>query len=185
MAASSRHFRLTERALAGRYEVVQRRADGSLVLRPEHERLSELLRETYGKVFQDKEFIVHLERVAATQDDLPWEAGTPPSPSVEPSGNAKATGVGGNIGAVPTISRFFGITIAMYFDDHGHPHFHARRAGAQAKVRIDEIEVMESALPVRDLRLVLAWAELHQEELLENWQRARVGETLLDIEPLR
>jgi hypothetical protein len=95
------------------------------------------------------------------------------------------TGLRGNIGPVPTISRFFGITIAMSFDDHGHPHFHARRAGAEAKVRIDQIEVIESALPVRDLRLVLAWAELHQAELLENWHRARVGETLLEIEPLR
>lgn len=56
----------------------------------------------------------------------------------------------------------------MYLDDHGPPHFHARRAGIEAKVRIDQIEVIESALPVRDLRLVLAWAELHQAELLEN-----------------
>lgn len=47
---------------------------------------------------------------------------------------------------VPTISRFFGITIAMYYDDHGHPHFHARHAGDQAKVRIDELEVIESTL---------------------------------------
>jgi len=86
---------------------------------------------------------------------------------------------------VPTISRFFGIAIAMYFDDHGHPHFHARRAGAKAKVRIDQIEVIDSTLLVRDLRLVLAWAELHQAELLENWRRARAGETLLQIEPLR
>jgi hypothetical protein len=40
-------------------------------------------------------------------------------------------------------------------------------------------------MQLRQLRLVLAWAELHQSELLENWQRARAGETLLDIEPLR
>jgi hypothetical protein len=39
---------------------------------------------------------------------------------------------------VPTISRFFGISIAMYFDDHGFPHFHARDASGQAKIRIDE-----------------------------------------------
>jgi hypothetical protein len=45
--------------------------------------------------------------------------------------------------------------------------------------------VIESALQTRQLRLVLAWAELHQSELLENWQRARAGETLLNIEPLR
>jgi hypothetical protein len=86
---------------------------------------------------------------------------------------------------VPTISRFFGISIAMYFDDHGFPHFHARDASGQAKIRIDEVEVIESAMQLRQLRLVLAWAELHQSELLENWRRARAGETLLDIEPLR
>jgi hypothetical protein len=71
MATSSKHVRLTEPELAGRYEVVERRADGSLVLRPEQERLSEVLRETEGAVFQDEEFIAHLHRVAATEDDLP------------------------------------------------------------------------------------------------------------------
>jgi hypothetical protein len=73
----------------------------------------------------------------------------------------------------------------MYFDDHGFPHFHARHAGASAKVRFDQIEVIESSLELRDLRLVLAWAELHGEELVENWRRARLGERLLEIEPLR
>ncbi len=86
---------------------------------------------------------------------------------------------------MPTISRFFGISIAMYFDDHGHPHFHARHPTGQAKIRIDEIEVIDSTLQQRQLRLVLAWAELHQTELLENWRLARAGETLQDIEPLR
>ena len=73
----------------------------------------------------------------------------------------------------------------MYFDDHGYPHFHARHPGGEAKVRIDEIEVIDSTLPTRQLRLVLAWAELHQAELRENWRRARAGETLRDIEPLQ
>ena len=86
---------------------------------------------------------------------------------------------------MPTICRFHGIVITMYFDDHGHPHFHARHDGRQAKVRIDQIEVIDSALGLRQLRLVLAWAELHRDELLENWQRARAGETLNEIEPLR
>lgn len=84
-----------------------------------------------------------------------------------------------------TISRFFGIVIAMFFDDHGYPHFHARHAEGEAKVRIDNLEVIDSNLPRRQLRFVLAWAELHQEELAENWQRARAGETLKEIEPLR
>ena len=86
---------------------------------------------------------------------------------------------------VPTISRFFGVTIAMFFDDHGYPHFHARHAEGEAKVRIDNLEVIDSTLGRRQLRLVLAWAELHQGELEENWRRARAGETLQEIEPLR
>jgi Domain of unknown function (DUF4160) len=86
---------------------------------------------------------------------------------------------------VPAISRFFGIVIAMYFDDHGPPHFHARHAAGSAKVRIDTLEVIESSLGRRQLRLVLAWAELHQDELLDNWRRARAGETLHSIAPLR
>jgi hypothetical protein len=91
----------------------------------------------------------------------------------------------GKIRVAPTISRFYGIVIAMFFDDHGYPHFHARHAGAEAKVRLDQIEVIESTLEVRHLRLVLAWAELHREELLENWRLARAGEKLKEIEPLR
>lgn len=86
---------------------------------------------------------------------------------------------------MPTISRFLGIAIAMYFDDHGHPHFHARHADGEAKVRVDNLEVIDSTLGRRELRLVLGWAELHQPELQENWRRARAGETLRPIEPLR
>lgn len=52
-------------------------------------------------------------------------------------------------------------------------------------IGIDSLKVMDSDLSRRQLRFVLAWAELHQEELEENWRRARAGETLLDIEPLR
>jgi len=48
---------------------------------------------------------------------------------------------------VPTISRFHGIVIAMFFDDHGYPHFHARHAEGDAKVRIDNLEVIDSTLP--------------------------------------
>jgi hypothetical protein len=86
---------------------------------------------------------------------------------------------------VPTISRFFGIVIAMYFDDHGPPHFHARHGEGAAKVRIDTLEVIESTLGRRQLRFVLAWAELHQDELRDNWSSARRGERLRSIDPLR
>jgi hypothetical protein len=63
------------------------------------------------------------------------------------------------MGGVPTISRFFGISIAMFFDDHGPPHFHARHAQGSAKVRIDSLEVIDRSLPRRQLRFVLAWAD--------------------------
>jgi len=79
----------------------------------------------------------------------------------------------GDDARVPTISRFPGIVIAMYFDDHDPPHFHALHADGEAKVRIDSPELIESTLARRQVRFVLAWAELHQVELAENWRRAR------------
>jgi Domain of unknown function (DUF4160) len=63
--------------------------------------------------------------------------------------------------------------------------FHARHAQGNAKLRIDTLEVIDSGLPRRQVRFVLAWAELHQGELRENWRRARAGERLKSIEPLR
>jgi len=91
----------------------------------------------------------------------------------------------GDHARVPTISRFLGLVITMYFDDHDPPHFHALHADGEAKVRIDSLEVIESTLARRHVRFVLAWAELHHEELEENWRRARAGETLRAIEPLQ
>ena len=86
---------------------------------------------------------------------------------------------------MPTISRFFGITISMYFDDHAPPHFHAWHADGSARIAIEGLDVLDSSLSRRQLRLVLAWAAQHQSELMENWWRARAGGTLLPIEPLR
>jgi Domain of unknown function (DUF4160) len=59
----------------------------------------------------------------------------------------------------------------VHFDDHGYPHFHARHSEGEAKVRIDNLEVIDSTLGRRQLRLVLAWAELHQEELATRSRR--------------
>jgi hypothetical protein len=71
MASAPMKITLREPGVAGSYELVERRGDGSLLLRPEHERLSDVLRETEGQVFRDDEFAAHLERVAASEDDLP------------------------------------------------------------------------------------------------------------------
>jgi hypothetical protein len=71
MASTPKRVILREPGVAGSYELVERRGDGSLLLRPDRERLSEVLRETEGQVFRDEEFAAHLERVAASADDLP------------------------------------------------------------------------------------------------------------------
>lgn len=65
------------------------------------------------------------------------------------------------------------------------PHFHARHADGSAKVRIDTVELIDSTLPLRHERFVLAWAEMHHQELLDDWSLARAGETLQEIEPLQ
>jgi hypothetical protein len=85
---------------------------------------------------------------------------------------------------VPRISEFYGIVIAMYYAEHGVPHFHALYAGKDASIAIETLDVLAGSLPDRALRLVLEWAALHRAALEENWQRARDGLPLERIEPL-
>jgi hypothetical protein len=86
---------------------------------------------------------------------------------------------------MPSISRFYGITIWMYWNEghHSRPHFHARYDGYTASLDL-EGEVIAGKLPRRILRLVQDWAELHAEELLANWQRVLNEEPLVPIDPL-
>jgi hypothetical protein len=87
---------------------------------------------------------------------------------------------------VPTISRFHGIVITMFFNDHDPLHFHAWAAGREARFRFDRLEFMQGGdLGRRQRVLVEAWALLHREQLEENWRRARDHGTLKWIEPLR
>jgi len=86
---------------------------------------------------------------------------------------------------VPTISRFYGITVQMFYKEHGIPHFHASYAGERASFSIADLTVIEGSLPARAERLVRDWAEEHRTELMSNWQRARAGEPLAKIESLR
>jgi hypothetical protein len=85
---------------------------------------------------------------------------------------------------VPRISAFYGIVITMYWRDHPPPHFHATYAGQVAEIQIESLEVLDGWLPPRALRLVIEWAGLHQDELLDNWNRARAHERLSAIDPL-
>jgi uncharacterized protein DUF4160 len=85
---------------------------------------------------------------------------------------------------LPEVSRFFGIIIAMYYNDHSPPHFHAKYGGDQASVSIDNGRVLEGKLGVRALRLVEEWRVLHQAELLDDWRRVQARQPLNKIEPL-
>ena len=85
---------------------------------------------------------------------------------------------------MPEVSRFLGIVIAMYFKEHGPPHFHAKYAGQRAAFSIEDLRLIEGKLPQRVVSLVLEWAFQHREELAENWRRAERREELWKIEPL-
>ena len=88
---------------------------------------------------------------------------------------------------MPTISMFYGIIVRMYFapGEHNPPHFHAYYNEYKASVDIRTCEIIEGSLSHRQRKLVLAWAELHQEELLANWRLVMNGENPFKIQPLR
>jgi hypothetical protein len=85
---------------------------------------------------------------------------------------------------MPEISRFFGIVIAMYYNDHEPAHFHARYGSKKAKVLIDPPTLIDGDLPPRALGMVLEWAALHRDELLENFTATIEGRPTQRIEPL-
>ncbi len=85
---------------------------------------------------------------------------------------------------MPEVSRFFGISIRMYFDDHIPPHFHAIYAGSEAEFGIDPLAVLRGRFPRRALGMVLEWAATHQHELLDNWERLHNDEAPQQIDPL-
>lgn len=86
---------------------------------------------------------------------------------------------------MPEISRFFGIVIKMFFDDHNPPHFHAEYGDQKATVDINRLAVHDGHLPPRVMGLVIEWAALHQEELLDNWKRGQSLNPLEKIAPLQ
>ena len=88
---------------------------------------------------------------------------------------------------MPELSRFFGIIIRMYMEagvQHHTPHFHAYYQNEVAIYGIDPIELISGSLPKRQQRMVEAWAELHQPELLEDWRRLQAGQVPQSIAPL-
>jgi hypothetical protein len=85
---------------------------------------------------------------------------------------------------MPEISRFFGIIVFMYFDEHNPPHFHAKYSDERAVISIGELKVLEGSLPKRALALVLEWANEHRDELMNNWNNMQATGEFSKIAPL-
>ena len=85
---------------------------------------------------------------------------------------------------MPVISLFRGIKVMMYYNEHMPPHFHAEYAEHRCVVDILEGCVIRGSLPSRQLKLVLAWSVLHQDELMQNWELSKAQSPLAVIEPL-
>lgn len=86
---------------------------------------------------------------------------------------------------MPTVSRFFGIVVSMFWDEHNPPHFHVRFGEYKCSIDINNISIIVDDLPKKQRRLVLAWAEIHQKELLNNWELCQNDKQPMQIEPLR
>lgn len=85
---------------------------------------------------------------------------------------------------MPEISRFFGIVIQMFYDDHSPPHFHAKYGRDQAVIEVPGLFVVKGSLPPRALGLVMEWASQHRDELVSDWELARAKAPLKAITPL-
>jgi hypothetical protein len=88
---------------------------------------------------------------------------------------------------MPTISMFYGIIIRMYLGgkEHNPPHFHAYYQECKGLFSINTCSMTEGDIPGKQKKLIEAWAELHQDELLADWDLAQNGETPYSIEPLK
>jgi len=89
---------------------------------------------------------------------------------------------------MPVISMFYGIIVALYFVDnrrHKKPHIHARYQGREVVVAIPDGKVLEGDFPPAKLKLLLAWVEIHKDELVADWELAVKGEKPFRIAPLK
>ena len=86
---------------------------------------------------------------------------------------------------MPQISRFYGIIISMYFDDHNPSHFHAKYGNNEVLISISDFSILEGFIPQRALTLVMEWASLHKNELLEDWNLVKNLNNPHQIEPLK
>ena len=85
---------------------------------------------------------------------------------------------------LPLVSEFYGIRIYMYWADHMPPHFHAEYGEFSVQIHIEDAVVLKGIFPGKQLKLVLAWCEVHQDELINNWKSAERNGSIVPIEPL-
>lgn len=88
---------------------------------------------------------------------------------------------------MPTISMFYGIIVRMFFQDtdrHNLPHIHAEYQGEVAVFSIPEGHILAGSMPLNKQKLVLAWIEIHQEDLMADWRLAVSGQQVLPIRGL-
>ena len=85
---------------------------------------------------------------------------------------------------MPVISSFFVIIIRMNFREHNPPHLHAEYQGNNAVFNFDG-EITEGTMPNKQKKLIVAWIEIHKDELIANWQLIQNKEDYFKIDPLR
>ena len=86
---------------------------------------------------------------------------------------------------MPEISRFYGIVIGMFYNDHAPPHFHVRYNEFKASVAIRNFELIDGRLPPKVLGMVVEWAAAHQPELMADWELAEKQQRPEKIKPLK
>ena len=86
------------------------------------------------------------------------------------------------------IAMFYGIIVSMYYFDtrqHHQPHIHVKYQAQEVVLDIPGGKILEGSLKANKMKLVQAWIEIHQEELLADWELASQGEQIFKIEPLK
>jgi hypothetical protein len=89
---------------------------------------------------------------------------------------------------MPVISMFYGIIVRMfYFDNQEHhlPHIHIDYAGQKAVISIPDGNLLTGTFPANKLKLVQAWVEIHQDDLMADWALAVEGSAVFKIEALK
>ena len=86
---------------------------------------------------------------------------------------------------MPEVSRFYGIIIALYYNEHNPPHFHAKYVEFKAEIDIRTLQILQGELPKRAKAMVLEWADEHRDDLMQDWELAQQNYELKQIEPLK